>query len=146
MACQATLRQHPKYKEWRKTSPGVSSETIFLKQKEDWQQMLAQGQSSSPKNRKGKKETSNGGKIGSVGVGPTETVCGHSCSSNKSLVKLFQPLNTPVLGLVTQKPSQVCPGPAAAWKPVLPSPAHLIRVHQPGSPSGPCFLLRGQSE
>ena len=44
------LRQHPTYKikeDWHR----CSSETIFLKQKEeDWQQMLAQGQSSSPKN------------------------------------------------------------------------------------------------
>ena len=34
----------------------VSSGTVFLKQKgEDWQQMLAQGQSSSPKKKKSQK-------------------------------------------------------------------------------------------
>ena len=36
---------------WRKIGTNVSSATIFRKQKEeDWQQVLAQGQSSSPKN------------------------------------------------------------------------------------------------
>ena len=42
----------------RKSATDVSSETTFLKQKEeDWQQMLAQGQSSSPKIKRKKKNT-----------------------------------------------------------------------------------------
>ena len=51
-APQAMLWQHPKYK-IEEDGTDVSSATIFLKQKEeDWQQMLlAQGQSSSPKNK-----------------------------------------------------------------------------------------------
>ena len=39
----------------RKIATDVSSATIFLKQKEDWQYMLAQGQSSSPEKTKTKK-------------------------------------------------------------------------------------------
>ena len=51
---QATLWQCPTYKV-EKTGTDVSSVTIFLKQKEgDWQQMFAQGQSFSPKNKKQK--------------------------------------------------------------------------------------------
>ena len=42
---------------WRRIGRDVSSVAVFLKQKEeDWQQMLAQSQSSSPK--KGKKSAS----------------------------------------------------------------------------------------
>ena len=41
----------------RRIGRDVSSAAIFLKQKEeDWQQMLAQGQSSSPKNKERKKK------------------------------------------------------------------------------------------
>ena len=51
-AHQAMLWRHPTYKikeDWQDISLG----TVLLKQKEeDWQQMLAQGQSSSPKNKK----------------------------------------------------------------------------------------------
>ena len=49
IAYQAMLWQHPTYK-IEDTVSDVSSATIFLKQKEeDWQQMSAQGQCSSPK-------------------------------------------------------------------------------------------------
>ena len=50
---QAMLWQHPTYKKYRKIGIDVSSETIFLKQKqEDWKQMLAQGQSFLPTQKK----------------------------------------------------------------------------------------------
>ena len=47
---QAMLWRRPTYQKWRKIGTDVSSGTILLKQKEeDWQQRLAQGQSSSLK-------------------------------------------------------------------------------------------------
>ena len=40
------------YTKWRKIATDVNSVTIYLKEKEeDWQQMLAQGQSSSTKKK-----------------------------------------------------------------------------------------------
>ena len=48
--CQWPCCSGDPHTKWRKTGTDVSSGTIFLKQKEeDWQQMLAQGESSSPK-------------------------------------------------------------------------------------------------
>ena len=46
---------------WRKMGTDVSSGIIFLKQKEeDWQQMLGQGQSSSPRKKRKKDEKDKG--------------------------------------------------------------------------------------
>ena len=50
---QAMLWRGPTYKMEEDWHQDVSSATIFLKQKEeDWQQMLAQSQSASPKEKK----------------------------------------------------------------------------------------------
>ena len=56
-AHQAMLWQHPTYKKHRKIETDISSGTIFFKQKEeDWQQMLAWDQWSSPKKKKQNEE------------------------------------------------------------------------------------------
>ena len=61
IAHQTMLWWHPTYKKQKRIGTDLNSRTIFLKRKkrreeEDWQQMLAQGQSSLPKKLKNKKK------------------------------------------------------------------------------------------